>query len=177
MPVHSDIFEETNLQQVRTLIAYGSEVDFCSEQTSYTLAEGFSVPLRGFDSPHFQFLEADVLPVACGSLEGTVQMLKFLQRNGLRNGVYGACVLDYDLYWRTFKFLYSSSCRGSFPQLRKQMIFVMGPWHIYKLLSEAVWSAYAPIIFAPMWLSVLKRKVPANPRTRFVDFGTWFGYC
>ena len=163
MPALGDIFEENNLNHVRTLIASGLDIDFCSLQTSYAQAEGFSVPLRGMKSSHFQFLEGDVLPVACGSLEGTLQLLKFIQRNALREEFYGACVLDYDLYWRSFKFFFSSSCRGSFPHLRERLILIMGPWHIYKLMCEAVWKAYAPIIFAPMWLAVLKRKVPDNP--------------
>ena len=139
-------------------------IDFCSFETSYTRAAGFSVPLRGFNSPHFQFLEEEVLAVACGSLEGTLQLLKFLQHTALLSEqFYGACVLDYDLYWRSFKFFFSSSCRGSSPLLRKRLILIMGPWHIYKLMCEAVWKSFPPIVFGPMWLAVLKRRVPDNP--------------
>lgn len=39
----------------------------------------------------------------------------------------------------------------------------MGPWHIYKLLAEAIWTAFAPLIFAPMWIAVKGTKVPAQP--------------
>ena len=42
----------------------------------------------------------------------------------------------------------------------------MGPWHIFKLLAEAVWSKYAPIVFAKMWLKVKKTACPETPKLK-----------
>ena len=122
-----------------------------------------SVPLRSRTSTKYKFVEVDILPVTCGTLLGTVQILDYLKKNVFDEFHFSFVVLDYDLYWRTYKLLFTRSIIGGFFDHRERLILILGPWHIYKSLCVAIWNWGAPLLFADLWLRTFDRRLPLSP--------------
>ena len=162
-PAAGPIFAEQNLVECEQLFRDAEQLNLTDGALSYMRLNAFSVPLRSPDSRKYTFVEQTILPVACGTLSGTAQLLNEISHRALRDGKFGICVLDYDLYWRTLKFFYTTSLQGAFSYFRRRILLVMGPWHIYKTLLETIWTTYAPIVFAPMWIAVKGARCPAVP--------------
>lgn len=112
-PALGDLFKTTLLDQCALLVQEAHNVGLSRCTSSYDQATGFSVPLRAASPTKYKFVEAEVLPISCGSDEGTIEMLRFLATRALRTDHYGVAVLDYDLYWRTMKFYHTRSLSGN----------------------------------------------------------------
>lgn len=162
-PAVGNLFSSMLIQQVKDDIRTASEIDFMAPNTYYSGARKFAVPLRVEDAIKYQFIEDQVHPFACGTVTGTALLLGYVKQKLLQDNKYGLCVLDYDLYWRTMKFYHTDSLSGAFKTCRDQLILIMGPWHIYKLLAQSVWDTYAAVFFAPIWIKVKKKRCPAIP--------------
>jgi hypothetical protein len=160
------IFSEEKLLTLKYYLSSENVIDFTSTTLPYYQKPQFSNPLRNEEPEKFQFVEEDVLPVACGTLKGTISLLNFVSRNYFFENEYSVMTLDYDLYWRVHKLYFTSSIKGSFSLHRKKLILIMGPWHIYKTLSLAVWELFAPLILAPLWIETFGKRVPKSPNLR-----------
>ena len=157
-------FSQELIELCSTLILNAENVKASDFDTYYDNSEGFSVPIRSTYQNKYQFCEADVLPSACGTNAGTITLMRYLLVEILQpSDKYSICVLDYDLYWRVMKYYHTSSLWRPFMFYQERLILIMGPWHIYKVLTEAVWKAFSALIFAPMWLHAKAAKVPAIP--------------
>ena len=127
--------------------------------------DSLSVPLRSKDSEHFQFREKDVYPIVCGTMIGTVQVLKKLQEDGLfAHSEVVLLSVDYDLYWRLMKLLYTSSLHGAFSTLRQKTLLMQAPWHLYKTMCEAVWTVYGPLLLWEMHFASSSRERISAPK-------------
>ena len=166
-PRHSafgNVFTPDQIATCTHLISAAADLTVFEVNSRFDEADGYSVPLRSKERRKYLFQEADVLPSACGTILGTLFLLRYLVTNSLSlSTTYSICVLDYDLYWRVMKFYHTSSLYNPFKLQQQRLILIMGPWHIYKVLSEAVWKCFAAIVFAPMWIHVKRSKVPAMP--------------
>ena len=171
-PAHNDLFMPGLLAVCVQRLTHSDSVLLMGPGTHYGDATCFSVPGRSKNPQKYEFVEEAVLPLACGTINGTLETLRYLYDTVASDDTYGLAVLDYDIWWRTMKFFYTKSISRACMGARRRIIFIMGPWHIYKLLSEAIWSAYVPIIFAPMWLELKGGIVPEKPT--MVDKLTFF---
>lgn len=131
--------------------------------------DSISNPLRFANSEKFQFVEDIILPITCGTLEGTVNLLKEILK-AIVDDKYLILVVDYDLYWRIQRLFYTNSIFGSYPTLKKSLILIQGPWHIYKNLCESVWEVFSNLILADLWLLTLKKICPASPSLKDIVF-------
>ena len=146
------------------------QLDLFGDQTYYFNAPRFSVPLRAINSVKYQFARHDILPHACGTMLGTALLLRYVSDHILNEEHFAVITLDYDLYWRVFKFFYTSSLIDSFPELKKRMILILAPWHVFKHLAEVVWGFMAPLLFARLWLTAFKTTVPNSPDLKDIMF-------
>jgi hypothetical protein len=162
-PATGHIFSPRNLLIVQNLISQSFDQEINIDGSTYRESNEFSIPLRSKEPEKFKFVEEDILPVSCGSLKGTVELLKYFSEKVFTDTMYTVATFDYDLYWRVHKLYYTTSIRGSFPEQRQKLILIMGPWHIFKTFCNAVWDHFSPLIFAPMWLETFKTRVPENP--------------
>ena len=168
-----NVFTPQQLELCSAELLSADEILVSFSNTYFDNSTGFSVPIRSRVNRKYQFSETDVLPSACGTILGTITLLRYLSENSLQiSDTYSICVLDYDLYWRVMKFYHTSSLWRPFELQQKKLVLLMGPWHIYKLLSEAIWRAFVGLVFAPMWLHIKEAKVPASPT--LVDIITIF---
>ena len=130
-----------------------------------------SMPMRLRGATKYDFLERDVLPFACGTLKGTISLIKyFFENEYYKKDEFLLVVVDYDLYWRIFKLLCSNSICGSFPSLKKRLILIQGPWHIYKMICEATWEIYSPLLLARIWQKTFNTPVPEKPPLKKILF-------
>jgi hypothetical protein len=162
-PASGHIFYPRNLLMVQNLISQSFDQEINIHGSTYHESNEFSIPLRSKESAKFKFVEEDILPVSCGSLKGTIELLKYFSEKVFTKTTYTVATFDYDLYWRVHKLYYTTSIRGSFPEQRQKLILIMGPWHIFKTFCNAVWDYFSPLIFAPMWLEIFNTRVPENP--------------
>jgi hypothetical protein len=162
-PAHVDLFKPDLLAACVSRLVNSGSVSLIGPGTRYGDATSFSVPCRSQNADKYEFIEEAVLPLACGTIKGTIGTLRYLFDTVALTDTYGLAVLDYDIWWRTMKFFYTKSISQACMSVRRRIILIMGPWHIFKLLSEAIWSAYASIIFAPMWLKLKGGTVPEKP--------------
>ena len=146
------------------------QLDLTSEATYFYNATRFSVPLRAENPCKYEFGRLDVLPVACGTPVGTAALLKYVTDHLLSEDRFTVVTLDYDLYWRVMKFFYTRSLVASYPQLKKQMILILAPWHVFKRTVEVIWNFFAPGIFARLWLATFHRPVPSSPDLKDMMF-------
>jgi hypothetical protein len=77
-----------------------------------------SVPLRYKSSVKFQFYEKDILPIACGTIFGTLTVLRQIMSYNPSNE-FTFLVVDYDIYWRIYKLMFSSSMIGCLSTVKK----------------------------------------------------------
>lgn len=103
-----------------------------------------------------------MLPVACGTLLGTLTLLQTVLSYNSSN-LYSILVVDYDIYWRIYKLLFTRSLIGSLSSAKQRLIVVQGPWHIYKSICEAIWDFYAPLLLSKIWLFVFEKACPQKP--------------
>jgi hypothetical protein len=121
-----------------------------------------SVPLRVRNGIKYKFWEKDILPLACGSNFGTLSLLRYLVEQTFA-GYYTVLVVDYDIFWRIHKWMFTKSVIGSLATVKQRFIILQGPWHIYKSLCEAVWSNFVHIVFAHLWIHVFQKPCPQTP--------------
>lgn len=126
------------------------------------LPSTLSVPLRHKSFVKFQFFEKDILPIACGTILGTLTVLRHIMTYNPSN-IFTFLVVDYDIYWRIYKLMFSSSMIGCLSTVKKRLILIQGPWHIYKSICEAVWEFFSPLILARIWLHIFKSQCPQKP--------------
>ena len=103
----------------------------------------------------YTFLPQKVHDFKCGTLIGCIHILMDLFTNSKNytnpyNFVY--LTVDYDVYWRISKILYSTTFESYFLEPKKNLVLVLAPWHIYMNLSTAVWETFNPIILANLWI-------------------------
>ena len=163
-PAFGNIFTQELVELCSELMLNAENVQVFDSNTYFDNSECFSVPIRSKHQNKYQFCETDVLPSACGTIAGSITLMRYLSKESLQHSnKYSICVLDYDLYWRIMKFYHTSSLWRPFELQQDRLILIMGPWHIYKVLTEAVWKAFSALILAPMWLHAKAAKVPAIP--------------
>jgi hypothetical protein len=125
-----------------------------------------SIPLRCKTSCHFEYREIDVLPIKCGEIRGTLQVLEHLREIGFwRTKKLRALVADYDLWWRIQRLVLSNSFIGSLETFRKRTIFIQGPWHLYKVLAEAFWKKFGPLFAYSLFLAGVRTANPTINKT------------
>jgi hypothetical protein len=154
----------------RELVLLSDQVDLCGPTTHYGSTNRFSVPMRAVDPVKYDFGCLDVLPKACGTLSGTAHMLNYVADNLFTMDRFTVMTLDYDLYWRSFKFYYTDSLIGAFPRQRENLVMILGPWHVFKRICECVWKWAAPLVLARLWLQVYRKPVPAAPELKDIVF-------
>jgi hypothetical protein len=130
------------------------------------MTDSLSNPIRVADSPKYQFLEVEVLPIKCGEYLGTLEVLNALKQKGFWNfDTIRPLVVDYDLWWRIQRMILSSSTIGCFSTLRKKTLLIQGPWHLYKVLSEAFWKAFDPLCVYRVFLRTSCKNSPVASKT------------
>ena len=103
----------------------------------------------------YTFLPQKVHDFKCGNVIGCIHILIDLFTNSKNytsptDFVY--LTVDYDVYWRISKILYSKTFEPYFAEPKKNLVLVLAPWHIYMNLSTAVWETFNPIILANLWI-------------------------
>ena len=130
------------------------------------LSDSLSNPIRVADSPKYQFLEVEVLPIRCGEYLGTLEVLNALKEKGFWDfDTIRPLVVDYDLWWRIQRMILSNSTIGCFRTLRKKTLLIQGPWHLYKVLSEAFWKVFGPIFVYRVFLRTSSKNSPVASKT------------
>ena len=121
-------------------------------------------PLRSRTSEKFQFHPIDILPIECGTVAGTDKILMDALEIACENvkSKYVFLSEDYDIYWRIHKLCWSRSLVGSYPEVKKQIVLILAPWHIYKNLSCSVWKFFGPLILADTWLQTNRNRFLAD---------------
>ena len=59
----------------------------------------------------------------------------------------------------------SNSTIGCFRTLRKKTLLIQGPWHLYKVLSEAFWKAFGPIFVYRVFLRTSSKNSQVASKT------------
>lgn len=136
-----------------------------------------TIPLTVEKEISYSFTELNVLPFVCGTPLGTSQIIQYLKSSleAYSHDTYVFLLLDYDLYWRIHKFIWTDSfSRNSLHTFRERTLLFHAPWHIYKLLADSLWSKFAPLFLADLWLASSDnvKRVPRKPE--FKDFMFYF---
>ena len=125
-----------------------------------------SNPLRVPGSPKFVFREIGVLPIRCGEFLGTLRVLDHLKSIGFWNyPSIRPLVVDYDLWWRIQRIILSESCVGGLETLRRKTLLIQGPWHLYKVLSEAFWKNFGHLFVYETFLASSTSNSPTASKT------------
>ena len=138
----------------------------CDQQT-------LTNPIRGEKRSPYKFCSMEVFDFKCGTVEGTLQILKTLieKQGGSNEKRYVFLVVDYDPYWRITKLMYSLSFTDSLKTVKERVILFQGPWHIFKTLSNSTWACFAPLILGDLWLSTNRfrclNNAPLNEQLPF----------
>ena len=116
-----------------------------------------TIPLKAFhNKTQYKFEELDLLPFPPGSISGTIKIFNHLKNQfmGINSEYYTFCTVDYDIYWRINRILYTNSLnRASFATVKRSMIVVLAPWHIIWKLSSKIWKFFLPSFIAQLIFS------------------------
>lgn len=164
-----DIF--SSFHHLHQAIVDSDQLDFTNPYSLLGGATELSNPLRSRNPKKFKLCEDSVLPIKCGTLQGTTEMLvKFCSVVNQNPNRFICLVIDYDLYWRTHRIYFTKSIVGAFQTLRNGLIVLQGPWHVFKTLAEAIWSKFSRLILAELWLHVFRRSCPTSPDLKDIMF-------
>ena len=142
------------------------------ERTTIMDYTTLSVPLNSTESLTYQFKEKDVYQLDCGTVLGTCKLLRSLNDDLklYETGNYVPLVVDYDIWNRTQHFIWAWNLPGTLRTFKKQTIFILAPWHIYKNFSDSVWNKFSYLFLADLWLASSSSKCPKNPELRDLAF-------
>ena len=125
-----------------------------------------SVPIRDCSTPSYTFRELNILDADCGKILGTSQILGYLKNETQlwHNPFYVFLAVDYDIYWRLHKFIFSCTfLNGSLKTFKDRTIVIPGIWHIFKTLADSVWKKFSTLILVRLWCNTSKRICPTKP--------------
>lgn len=174
-----DYFTTENLLQLNDFFYGMINIDLNNSKYYFANLDYLSVPLRKKNAKKFRFVEHDILPFKIGTVVGTINATAHLIKNHFSDiDTYKVLVVDYDIFWRLHKLLFSISITSSFPTIRKKMILIQGPWHVYKTFCNAIWDCYSNILIADIWLNTFKKPVPNDPDLADqLYFMIFFAFC
>ena len=174
-PAIGDIFSPEAMQELQNMFVGCSSESIIDISDELWEMDVLTVPLTCKKEYSYNFREVDVLPIICGTGVGTSEIIDYLRSalNVYSENVYVFLLLDYDLYWRVHKFIWSDSfLRNSLHTFRKRRLLLHAPWHIYKLLADSVWKTFAPLFLADLWLYNTEQtnSCPRKPELKFYLF-------
>lgn len=169
MPEYHDFYLDSIIRTIRPaslrvildLVLHSDDVEVAPDGSFLKTATHLTVPLRDLDSEHFEFREVDLLPIRCGSFLGTLEVLRWLRDQGVWDqDYYVALTVDYDLWFRIMRMICTDSLRGALQTLGQKTILMLGPWHIFKKLSEGVWISFGNLVLQDVAMSVSDSHTP-----------------
>jgi hypothetical protein len=142
------------------------EIKVLTPNSPLFLATSLSNPIRVSNSPKYPFVELGVLPIRCGEMKGTLEVVDSLREKGFWNfTTIRPLVVDYDLWWRLQRIILSESCIGSFETIRRNTLLIQGPWHLYKVFAEAFWRIFGPLFVFEVHLCTSTKASPVASKT------------
>lgn len=143
-----NLFDKSLIREYKSLFRL-----FCFSPKYITQITNLTIPIRAqFNiSLIYEFQPLDLLQFSPSDKTGTLKILQNLKEQflGLNCNFYTFCTFDYDIYWRLHRLFYTKSLNpNSLRTAKKQLIIVLGPWHILWKFSSKMWKFYSPLFIA-----------------------------
>src|SRR3990167_5066962 len=155
---------ETLLEEVDAVIKYNA-ID-CDINSILVDHLTITNPIMIETNSHYKFMPQAVHSYECGTLDGTLSILFSLSNELCEDSSennYIFLSVDYDIYWRISKVLFSKTFTGLFKQLRTKLVLILAPWHIYYKLSSGVWKLFNNFFTSFVWLENYKGSALEDP--------------